>query len=66
MIDAWVLAWNDGVRRGVFTAEKFTIDVTRTPPPRFDLLKTDQYTYLGVQQRDGKEVAMIACRATGR
>ncbi len=48
-IDEWIRAWDDGVRRGVFIAEKFTIDVTRTPLPRFDLLKTGQYTYLGVQ-----------------
>ena len=27
----------------------FTIDVTKTPIPRFDLLKFEQYLYIGVQ-----------------
>ena len=49
IIDAFVAAWNRGVRRGVFEAEKFTADVSRTPVPRFDLLKRQHYTYFGVQ-----------------
>jgi hypothetical protein len=49
VIDAFIAAWDAGVRRGVFEAEKFKIDITRTPIPRFDLLKPDQYTYFGVQ-----------------
>ena len=32
-----------------FTAPKFTIDVTMTPIPRFDLLKFEHYFYVGVQ-----------------
>ena len=43
VIDAFIQAWNSGVRQGVFEAEKFTIDVTNTPIPRFDLLKRGQY-----------------------
>ena len=49
VIGAFIEAWNSGVRQGIFEAEKFTIDVTKTPIPRFDLLKRSQYTYFGVQ-----------------
>ena len=49
IIGAFIEAWNSGVRRGIFEAEKFKIDVTATPIPRFDLLKRNQYTYFGVQ-----------------
>ncbi len=49
VIDALVAAWNAGVRGGVFEAEKFAIDVTKTPIPRFDLLKRSHYDYFGVQ-----------------
>jgi radical SAM superfamily enzyme YgiQ (UPF0313 family) len=49
VIDAFIRAWNSGDRQGVFEAEKFTIDVTNTPIPRFDLLKRSQYAYYGVQ-----------------
>lgn len=49
IIGAFIEAWDSGVRQGVFEAEKFTADVTRTPIPRFDLLKRSHYTYFGVQ-----------------
>jgi radical SAM superfamily enzyme YgiQ (UPF0313 family) len=49
VIDTFVEAWRSGTRKGVYTAEKFTIDVTKTPVPRFDLLKFDQYLHIGVQ-----------------
>src|SRR5262249_21256946 len=49
IIDTFVAAWRSGIRKGVYTAEKFTIDVTKTPIPRFDLLKFDQYLHIGVQ-----------------
>jgi len=49
IIDAFIAAWNSGATEGVFEAEKFTADITRSPIPRFDLLKRSQYTYLGVQ-----------------
>ncbi len=49
VIDAFVAAWNGGAREGIFEAPKFTIDVTKTPIPRFDLLKFDDYLYVGVQ-----------------
>jgi radical SAM superfamily enzyme YgiQ (UPF0313 family) len=49
IIGDFIAAWEAGTRSGVFTAEKFKVDVTRTPPPRFDLLRFDRYLYVGVQ-----------------
>jgi radical SAM superfamily enzyme YgiQ (UPF0313 family) len=49
IISSFIEAWNSGVRRGIFEAEKFKIDITASPIPRFDLLKRNQYTYFGVQ-----------------
>jgi len=49
IIDQFIAAWNAGARKGVFQAEKFTADVTRSPIPRFDLLKFDYYLHIGVQ-----------------
>jgi len=49
IIGAFIEAWESGIRHGVFEAEKFTTDITKTPIPRFDLLKRSQYTYFGVQ-----------------
>jgi radical SAM superfamily enzyme YgiQ (UPF0313 family) len=53
VIAKFVAAWDAGQRSGVFQAEKFTIDVTKSPPPRFDLLKFDQYFYVGLQYSRG-------------
>jgi radical SAM superfamily enzyme YgiQ (UPF0313 family) len=49
VIDAFIEAWNSGERQGVFEAEKFKVDITRTPIPRFSLLKRSQYDFYGVQ-----------------
>jgi radical SAM superfamily enzyme YgiQ (UPF0313 family) len=49
VIDQFVEAWEAGAREGVFEAEKFQVDVTKTPIPRFDLLKFDDYLHVGVQ-----------------
>src|SRR5258705_2162758 len=49
VIDEFIEAWNSGQRSGFFEAEKFTVDIRRTPIPRFDLLTRSQYTYFGVQ-----------------
>jgi radical SAM superfamily enzyme YgiQ (UPF0313 family) len=49
VIDQFVEAWEAGARDGVFEAEKFQVDVTKTPIPRFDLLKFDDYLHIGVQ-----------------
>ena len=53
IIGDFVAAWQRGDRKGVFTAEKFKIDVTKTPMPRYDLLKFDQYFYICVQYSRG-------------
>jgi len=49
IIDKFITAWEAGATEGVFEAEKFTVDVTKTPIPRFDLLKFDHYLHVGVQ-----------------
>ena len=49
VIDAFITAWESGAREGVFEIEKFTVDVTKSPVPRFDLLNFDHYLHIGVQ-----------------
>ena len=49
VIQDFIKAWSTGTDRGVFEAPKFTVDVTTTPIPRFDLLKFEHYLYIGVQ-----------------
>ena len=49
VIDQFIEAWNAGARKGVFEAEKFQADVTKSPIPRFDLLNFDNYLHIGVQ-----------------
>jgi radical SAM superfamily enzyme YgiQ (UPF0313 family) len=53
IVDEFIAAWVAGERSGCFTAPKFTIDVTLSPIPRFDLLKFEQYLYVGVQYSRG-------------
>ena len=49
IIGNFIEAWEAGAREGQFEAEKFQIDVTRSPIPRFDLLKFEDYLHIGVQ-----------------
>ncbi len=37
IIDKFIAAWEAGAREGVFEAEKFKVDVSKSPIPRFDL-----------------------------
>ncbi|BAL78455.1 B12-binding domain-containing radical SAM protein [Bradyrhizobium cosmicum] len=53
VIDEFIAAWEGGARAGLFIAPKFQADVTTTPVPRFDLLKFEDYLYLGVQYSRG-------------
>ena len=53
VINDFVAAWQRGERSGVFKAEKFTIDVSKTPMPRFDLLKFEHYLYICIQYSRG-------------
>lgn len=49
IIHAFIAAWQAGARSGTFVTEKFTVDVTRSPIPRFELLNFDHYLQIGVQ-----------------
>lgn len=49
IISKFVEAWDAGARSGDFSAEKFKADVTKSPIPRFDLLKFEDYLFVGVQ-----------------
>jgi radical SAM superfamily enzyme YgiQ (UPF0313 family) len=49
IIDRFIAAWEAGEGGGVFEAEKFKADVTKSPIPRFDLLKFDHYLHIGMQ-----------------
>jgi radical SAM superfamily enzyme YgiQ (UPF0313 family) len=53
VIDKFIDAVDNGSNEGMFVAPKFEIDVTKTPKPRFDLLKFEEYMYLGVQYSRG-------------
>jgi radical SAM superfamily enzyme YgiQ (UPF0313 family) len=53
IIGTFIEAWTSGKRHGVFEAEKFRADMTRSPIPRFDLLKFDRYAQLAVQYSRG-------------
>jgi radical SAM superfamily enzyme YgiQ (UPF0313 family) len=49
VIDEFIAAWDAGAPSGLFEAEKFTVDVTKSPIPRFALLNFDYYLHIGVQ-----------------
>jgi hypothetical protein len=49
IMDDFVAAWRSGVREGEFIAPMGQTDVTKSPTPRFDLLKFDDYLHVGVQ-----------------
>ncbi|MHA7774912.1 B12-binding domain-containing radical SAM protein [Roseibium sp. M-1] len=53
ILETFVEAWQEGVRNGRFTAEKFKADVTSSPIPRFDLLNFKDYVQIGVQYSRG-------------
>ena len=48
IIADFLTAWGEGAARGLFVAQGFP-DLTRSPIPRFDLLKLDHYLHVGVQ-----------------
>ena len=49
IIDKFIAAWEAGARTGVFQAPKFQADVSKSPIPRFDLLRFKDYLFMGVQ-----------------
>lgn len=53
VLSQFIAAWEAGETKGDFEAVKFQADVTSTPIPRFDLLKFDNYLFIGVQYSRG-------------
>ena len=49
ILEKFISAWEAGARAGVFVAPKFQADVSKSPIPRFDLLKFEDYLFIGVQ-----------------
>ena len=49
VIDQFITAWEAGEKSGYFEVEKFTVDVTKSPIPRFSLLNFNYYLNIGVQ-----------------
>jgi radical SAM superfamily enzyme YgiQ (UPF0313 family) len=49
IIGDFIAAWDSGQRSGLFEAPRFQADITKTPIPRFDLLKRGHYVYPTVQ-----------------
>ncbi len=49
IIGEFIKAWDLGVRKGRFEGEKFKVDITRSPIPRFDLINFNHYLYVGIQ-----------------
>ena len=49
IMDDFLAAWRSGATQGVFKAEMGQTDVTKSPTPRFDLLKLEDYLHVGVQ-----------------
>jgi radical SAM superfamily enzyme YgiQ (UPF0313 family) len=49
IMDDFVAAWQSGAEQGVFRAPMGQTDVTKSPVPRFDLLKLKDYLHVGIQ-----------------
>jgi radical SAM superfamily enzyme YgiQ (UPF0313 family) len=49
IIAEFIAAWEAGERAGDFRAPKYKVDLTTSPIPRFDLLKFEDYLFVGVQ-----------------
>ena len=53
VIDRFVEAWEAGERQGRFEAVRFQADVTKSPIPRFELIKFSDYLQVSVQYSRG-------------
>lgn len=51
-IPVWLESWRSGEPNGIFESKK-TVDVTKTPVPRFDLISFDDYLHVGLQSSRG-------------
>ncbi|MEM7505628.1 MAG: B12-binding domain-containing radical SAM protein [Pseudomonadota bacterium] len=48
-MDAFLAAWEGGESAGTFEAPKHSVDITKTPVPRYDLLKKGAYIEYSLQ-----------------
>jgi len=49
IMEDFVAAWRSGAEEGLFEAPMGQTDVTKSPTPRFDLLKLEHYLHVGIQ-----------------
>jgi len=49
IMEDFIAAWRRGAEQGVFHAPMGQTDVTKSPTPRFDLLKLEDYIHVGIQ-----------------
>jgi hypothetical protein len=49
IMEDFVAAWRSGAEHGFFQAPMGQTDVTKSPTPRFDLLKLEDYLHVGIQ-----------------
>jgi hypothetical protein len=49
IMDDFLAAWENGDTQGVFEAPMGQTDITKSPIPRFDLLKMNHYLHVGIQ-----------------
>lgn len=49
IIDEFITAWDNGVRQGEFRAPLHSVDIKKTPIPRFDLIDMSKYVQVNVQ-----------------
>jgi len=49
IIDDFLAAWRNGATHGLFEAKVGQTNVTKSPIPRFDLLKLKHYLHVGIQ-----------------
>jgi len=64
IMSEFLAAWAGGAKRGVFVAREYP-DVTRSPVPRFDLLKLEDYLHVGVQYSRGCPFDCEFCNVVG-
>jgi radical SAM superfamily enzyme YgiQ (UPF0313 family) len=53
VIDEFVAAWLAGAKQGIFETAKSSVDVTKIPVPRFDLINPNHYLVMAVQYSRG-------------
>jgi radical SAM superfamily enzyme YgiQ (UPF0313 family) len=53
VIDEFVAAWLAGAKQGVFEAARSSVDVTKIPAPRFDLINPNHYLAMTIQYSRG-------------